>query len=232
MLIRSILFNFFLYLWTILLGVVFLPYLFTPSHYLRQPAKLWVKGIFYLLKFICNITYEFRGINNIPKTAVIAASKHQSAFETLALFFYLEKSIFIHKKELFYIPIFGLYLKKYKMISINRKQGTKAIRKMLNEVKKRIIEGNSIIIFPEGTRKKPGELPDYKTGIAGIYIKAETFVLPIAVNSGYYWPKHSFIKKPGKIIIKFLELIPPKLEKKIFLKKIELVIEQGTKEIS
>ena len=117
------------------------------------------------------------------------------------------------------------------MISIDRSEGPKAMRQMLNEVKRKIVNGNSIIIFPEGTRKKPGEHPDYKTGIAGIYKESEVEVLPVAVNSGHYWPKHTFVKRPGKIIIKFLKPIPAQLEKSEFLKKIELVIEQETNKI-
>ena len=117
------------------------------------------------------------------------------------------------------------------MIAINRTEGSKAMRKILKEVKGRIINGYSIIIFPEGTRKKTDEPPDYKTGIAGIYKESNAKVLPVAVNSGLYWPKHTFIKRPGKIIIKFLKLIPPKLEKFEFLKKIESVIEEETNKI-
>ena len=117
------------------------------------------------------------------------------------------------------------------MIAINRNQGTKAIRKILDEVKQRILNGYSIIIFPEGTRKKPGDVPDYKTGIAGIYKKSKIEVVPVAVNSGHYWPKNTFIKSPGKIIIKFLKPLPANLEKSEFLKKIESSIENETNKI-
>ena len=231
MFFRSIIFYLLLYMWTLTLGVLALPYLLLPSSYVRSLANLWISGILELLKLTCGITYEIKNIENIPDRAVIVASKHQSAFETLLLFRLVKNSIFIHKRELFLIPIFGLYLKKSNMISINRNEGAKAIRKMLNEVKQNILNGYSIIIFPEGTRKKPGDPPDYKTGIAGIYKESEAEVLPVAVNSGNYWPKHTFIKKPGKIIIKFLKPIPSKLEKSEFLKKIESVIEDETNKI-
>ena len=231
MFFRSIIFYLLLYMWTLTLGVLALPYLLLPNSYVRSLANLWISGILELLKLTCGITYEIKNIENIPDRAVIVASKHQSAFETLLLFRLVKNSIFIHKRELFLIPIFGLYLKKSNMISINRNEGAKAIRKMLNEVKQNILNGYSIIIFPEGTRKKPGDPPDYKTGIAGIYKESEAEVLPVAVNSGNYWPKHTFIKKPGKIIIKFLKPIPSKLEKSEFLKKIESVIEDETNKI-
>ena len=213
MIIRSSIFYFLIYLWTLFLGIVFLPYLILPNSYLRQLADLWISGILKMLKLTCGITYEIKNRDNIPNHAVIVASKHQSTFETLLLFKLIKNSIFIHKKELFFIPIFGLYLKKSNMISINRNEGTKAMRKILNEAKKNIANGYSIIIFPEGTRKKLNEPPDYKTGIAGIYKESEAEVLPVAVNSGRYWPKHTFIKKPGKIIVKILKPIPAKLKK-------------------
>ena len=231
MVIRSILFYVFLVLWTIFMGTICLPYLLVSYRYLRKPVNIWVKGIFKLLQIICNITYEIRGKENIPSYAVLVASKHQSAFETFALFYHINNSIFIHKRQLFFIPIFGQYLKKINMISIDRSEGTIAMRKMLKQTKEKIQEGKSIIIFPEGTRKKPGENPDYKTGIAGIYKNLETEVLPVAVNSGHYWPKHILIKKPGKIIIKFLKLIPSQLEKSEFLQKIESAIEEETNTI-
>ncbi len=231
MLIRSIIFYLLLYMWTLFLGIICLPALLLPISYVRKLANLWISGILGSLKLTCKITYEIKGMENISKKGVIVASKHQSAFETLLLFKLINHAVFIHKRELFLIPIFGLYLKKSNMISINRTKGTLALRKMLNEVKQRILSGYSIIIFPEGTRKKPGERPDYKTGIAGIYKESETEVLPVAVNSGYYWPKHSFIKRPGKIIIKFLKPIPANLDKSDFLKKIESVIEEETNKI-
>ena len=231
MLIRSIIFYLLLFIWTFFLGIFSLPYLLLPSSYIRNLANLWISGILQLLRLTCNITYEIKGKENIPNNAVIVASKHQSAFETLLLFKLIKNSIFIHKRELFFIPIFGLYLKKSNMISINRSEGINAMRKMLNEVKQRISNGYSIIIFPEGTRKKTDEPPDYKTGIAGIYKESNSEVLPVAINSGLYWPKHTFIKKPGKIIIKFLKLIPSQLEKSEFLKKIESVIEEETNKI-
>ena len=231
MVIRSIFFYAFLSVWTIFMGIICLPYLFVSNSHIRKPINFWILGIFKLLENTCNITHEIRGRENIPNYSVLIASKHQSAFETFALFFYLKKSIFIHKTQLFFIPIFGQYLKKTNMISINRSEGTAAMRKMLREAKSKMDGGYSIIIFPEGTRKIPGDKPDYKTGFIGIYNKTESEILPIAVNSGNNWPKHTFIKTPGKIIIKILKPIPAKLKKDEVLEKIESVIEEETNKI-
>jgi 1-acyl-sn-glycerol-3-phosphate acyltransferase len=162
----------------------------------------------------------------------LVASKHQSAFETFALFYYLPKSVFIHKKQLFLIPIFGQYLKKINMISIDRKAGSAAMRKILRQAKLVSKKGYSLIIFPEGTRKKPGEKPDYKSGFIGIYNEMNTKILPVAVNSGKFWPKHTFVKKPGIIKIKFLNLIPANLDRSQVLKKVQEDIEKGTNSIS
>ena len=114
------------------------------------------------------IKHRIEGLENIPNETVLVASKHQSAFETFALFYYLKDCFFVHKKELFMIPIFGQYLFKSSMVAINRSGGTKTMRKMISDVKKKLDDGSSIIIFPEGTRKKPKEKTDYKTGFIGI----------------------------------------------------------------
>ena len=138
MIFRSIFFYLLLGFWTILMGILCLPYLILPSYYLNKPVKIWISGIFILLKYVCNITHEIQGIDNIPSEAVLVASKHQSAFETFALFYYLPKAIFIHKKQLFFIPIFGQYLKKINMISIDRKGGAKTMSQMLKANKRKI----------------------------------------------------------------------------------------------
>ena len=231
MFIKSLLFYLLLSCWTIFLGIICFPYLILSNKYIIRPVRLWIKGVFFLLKYICNITHEIQGIKNFPLQAVLIASKHQSAFETLALFYYLPKSIFIHKKQLFLIPIFGQYLKKINMISIDRKGGAVTMRKMLKQTKIKMLEGFSIIIFPEGTRKKPGEKPNYKSGFVGIYKAMGTEILPIAVNSGNCWPKHTFVKNSGHIIIKILPLISSNIDKKRILKDVEVIIEKTTNEI-
>ena len=228
---RTMLFYLILGLWTMFLGIICLPLLVLPSIYLNSPIKLWIKGIFFLLKHICKITHEIQGKEHIPKEATLIVSKHQSAFETFALFYYLPNSIFIHKKQLFFIPIFGQYLKKLNMISINRNGKASTIRMMLKQTKDKIKSGYSIIIFPEGTRKKPGDAPDYKRGVVGIYNELNTDVLPIAVNSGKYWPKNKIIKSSGNIIIKILPIIKSNINKNFILTEIQNKIEEATNQI-
>ncbi len=232
MIFRSIIFYFLLAIWTIIMGIICLPYLFIHFSYLRKPTNIWILGIFKLLKYCCNVSYEIKGKENIPNYPIIVASKHQSAFETFALFLIIKNSIFIHKKQLYFIPIFGQYLKKSKMISIERSDGFSSMKKILKQAKLKMQKGHSIIIFPEGTRKKIGELPDYKTGFVGIYNETGSKILPVALNSGYCWPKHTFIKKPGKITIKILKPISAKLDRKNLLKDLENIIEEETKKIT
>ncbi len=217
--------------WTIVMGLLSLPFMFLPSKFIALPAKIWIKGLFILLKYICGVTHEIRGHNNLSDDPVIIVSKHQSAFETFALYYYLKKSFFIHKKQLFYIPIFGQYLMKHKMVAIERTGKASAMRKMISDVKKKLNNGSTIIIFPEGTRKKPGEKPDYKTGFIGIYNAAKRNLQPVALNSGLFWQKGFKIIKKGHIIIEFLPQIDIGLDKKEVLEKVENSIESTTNKL-
>ena len=213
------------------MGILSLPFMFLPSKYIRFPAKTWIKGIFILLEYICGVTHEFRGHKNLTNEPLIIVSKHQSAFETFALYFYLESSFFIHKKQLFYIPIFGQYLLKSNMVSIDRAGQAKAIRKMISDVKKKLDHGSTIIIFPEGTRKRPWEKTNYKTGFVGIYNTTKRKLQPVALNSGLFWQKGMKIIKKGHIVIEFLPQIETGLSKKEVLEKVEYSIESATNKL-
>ena len=231
MLLLTILFYCAMASWTILMGILSLPFIFLPSKYIRFPAKIWIKGLFIFLKYICGVTHEIRGLDNLSDEPIIIVSKHQSAFETFALYYYLEKSFFIHKKQLFYIPIFGQYLMKHNMVAIDRKGKASAMRKMISNVKKKLDNGSTIIIFPEGTRKKPGEKADYKTGFIGIYNTAKRKLQPVALNSGLFWQKGLKIIKKGHIVIEFLPQIDIGLNKREVLDKVEDSIESATNKL-
>jgi len=231
MLLLTIIFYGALASWTILMGFLSLPFLFLPSTYIALPAKIWIKGIFISLRYICGVTHEMRGLANLSDEPVIIVSKHQSAFETFALYYYLKKSFFIHKKQLFYIPIFGQYLMKHNMVSIDRAGQASAMRKMITDVKKKLDSGSTIIIFPEGTRKKPGAKADYKTGFIGIYNASKRKLQPVALNSGLFWQKGFKIIKRGHIIIEFLPQIDIGLDKKEVLNKVESSVESATNKL-
>jgi len=231
MLLLTIIFYCAFALWTIFMGVLSLPFIFLPSKYIRFPAKIWIKGIFIFLQNICGVTHEIKGINKLTDEPLIIVSKHQSAFETFALYYYLKKSFFIHKKQLFYIPIFGQYLMKSNMVSIDRTGHAKAMRKMISDVKRKLDDGSTIIIFPEGTRKKPKEKPDYKSGFIGIYNTAKRKLQPVALNSGLYWQKGIRVIRKGHIVIEFLPQINIGLKKNEVLKKVEDSIESSTNKL-
>ena len=187
--------------------------------------------IFISLQYICGVTHQIKGIENLSGEPIIIVSKHQSAFETFALYFYLENSFFIHKKQLFYIPIFGQYLWKSSMVSIDRAGQASTMRKMISNVKAKLDDGSTIIIFPEGTRKKPREKTDYKTGFIGIYNSTKRKLQPVALNSGLFWQKGLKLIKRGHIIIEFLPQIDIGLDKKEVLKKVEDSIESATNKL-
>tara|TARA_Y100001970_G_scaffold237363_1_gene297775 strand:+ start:535 stop:1185 length:651 start_codon:yes stop_codon:yes gene_type:complete len=210
------------------MGIICMPFLILPEKFLKYPTKIWIKVIFIFLEKICNIRHRIEGVENIPNETVVITSKHQSAFETLALYFYLKDCFFVHKKELFLIPVFGQYLYKSNMVSIDRSGGTKTMRKMLEEVKSKLDSGSSIIIFPEGTRKIPGSKPDYKTGFIGIYNHTNKKILPVALNSGLCWPKHTWILKNGIITIKILPTIKENYDKETVLNKVKEQIETAS----
>ena len=231
MLLLTIIFYGALTSWTILMGVLSLPFLFLPSKSIALPAKIWIKGVFICLKYICGVTHEMRGLANLTDEPIIVVSKHQSAFETFALYYYLKESFFIHKKQLFYIPIFGQYLMKHNMVSIDRAGQASTMRKMITDVKKKLDSGSTIIIFPEGTRKKPGAKADYKTGFIGIYNSSKRKLQPVALNSGLFWQKGLKVIKRGHIIIEFLPQINIDLDKKEVLNKVENSIELATKQL-
>ena len=231
MLLLTIIFYGALASWTILMGALSLPFLFLPSKYIRIPAKIWVKGIFIFLKYICGVTHQIRGVENLSGDPLIIVSKHQSAFETFALYYYLKSSFFIHKKQLLYIPIFGQYLWKSKMVSIDRAGHASAMRKMIADVKTKLDDGSTIIIFPEGTRKKPREKADYKTGFIGIYNIAKRKLQPVALNSGLFWKKGLRVIKKGHIIIEFLPQIDIGFDKREVLNKVENSIESATNKL-
>ena len=231
MLLLTIIFYGALALWTILMGFLSLPFLFLPSKSISLPAKIWIRGIFICLKYICGVTHEMRGLAHLSDEPVIIVSKHQSAFETFALYYYLKKSFFIHKKQLFYIPIFGQYLMKHNMVSIDRAGHASTMRKMITDVKKKLDSGSTIIIFPEGTRTKPGAKADYKTGFIGIYNTSKRKLQPVALNSGLFWQKGLKVIKRGHIIIEFLPQIDIGLDKNEVLNKVENSIESATNKL-
>ena len=173
------------------------------------------------LKLICNLDYKIQNPNQKPKTPVIYAVKHESAWETFSLIDILAPNIFVLKKELTKIPLFGSALKKLQMIAVERNHSMKSMMNLIRDSKAVFENNKSLIIFPEGTRSKPKTLGKLSSGVYAIYNANKIPVQPVFINSGTFWPRKSFLKNPGTITVEFLDLIEPGMNKNDFMQKLE-----------
>ena len=180
----------------------------------------------FLMEKIANIKVEIRGKEYIQDKPCIYAAKHQSAMETILLAGIIKGGTYILKKELSYVPIFGWGIMAYGSVAIDRSSGTAAMRKLLDGCKRILGENRSVLIFPEGTRTKIGETSKYKPGVSMIYSNIDALVVPVALNTGFFWPKKSYIKKPGKVVVEFLPPMPNDLDKREFLNELQTRIEK------
>ena len=234
LLLRSLLFNIFLYAGIASVFIIAIPALFLPLRITLIFGKFLGHYVVLIIKVFLRTEVEFKGINNIPKNEkYFVASAHQSMFETFALQSVLDYPVFILKKELLKIPLFGLYLKKIKSIEITRDTTTKENLGFFDKVASIIKnEKRPLLIFPQGTRVKPEEKVPFKKGVGRIYEALNIACVPVALNSGKVWPKNSFIKYPGKITVSFLEPIKPGLNRDEFIKNLEIKIYEEIKNIS
>lgn len=185
----------------------------------------------WLLRLICGTRMEVRGHENLPKGAALVAVKHQSAWDTFALIALLHDPAMIMKRDLIWIPFYGWFSAKFKMIFVRRDAGPAALRRMARDAQDRAQAGRHIVIFPEGTRKAPGAQPDYKPGVLFLYDALKLPCVPVALNSGLYWPRRSFRRYPGTIIVEFLKPIPPGVPRKTFKAQLEKTIERATERL-
>ncbi|SFO61583.1 1-acyl-sn-glycerol-3-phosphate acyltransferase [Cohaesibacter marisflavi] len=227
LIIRSVLFNAAFYLSTALMLIISIFTYPLPRRYLIKLAGIWAKVCAWLFTTIVGGSYEVRGAEKIPKgQSIILASKHMSAFETFALVPLVDDPLFILKRELLRYPLFGWALLKTDMIPIDRSAGLKALRGMLLEARKKMTaDSRQLIIFPEGTRRRPDTEPVYKFGISHIYHALEVPCYPVALNTGLFWPKGSPIRHSGKIIIEILPPIEPGMGMRPFFEQLSETIE-------
>jgi 1-acyl-sn-glycerol-3-phosphate acyltransferase len=226
--VRSALFILLFYVTTTLFVLLGSPLLFGPRRWAMAALALHARFELWLLRTIVGTKLELRGLDKIPKGPCLVAAKHQSAWETFGLIPWFRDPALFMKRELFRIPFHGWFSYKFQMIPVDREKGPSALRAMLKEAKKRTADGREIIIFPEGTRRAPGAPPDYKTGVALLYEGLGVPCLPIALNSGLFWPRRSLIRRPGTIIVEFLDPIPPGLPKSEFLHRLQEAIESAS----
>jgi len=209
---------------TAVMGILSLPLLALPRRLTVKMARQWAKATLWGLKVFCGV--HMRVVGKAPQGAVLVASKHMSMWDTLALYIVLDDPGIVLKRELLRIPIYGWYLWKAAAIAIDRGAGAEALRRMSQAATGVLQEGRAVLIFPEGTRKKPGAVPDYKPGVAGLYTILKAPCVPAALNSGLYW--RGFTKEPGTITLEFLEPIQPGLKRGDFMSLLEARIEKAT----
>jgi len=228
---RSLLFNVLFYVTTALFLLLGSPLLFGPRRWAMAALAIHGRFELWLLRTIVGTKLEVRGLEKLPPGACLVAAKHQSAWETFGLIPLFRDPALLMKRELFWIPFHGWFSRKFEMIPVDRDRGPSALRRMVREAKKRAAQGREIIIFPEGTRRAPGAPPDYKTGVVLLYETLGIPCVPLALNSGAFWPRRSLTRKPGTIVVEFLDPIPPGLPKAEFLERLIGAIEPASARI-
>ena len=217
--VRSNLFNIMFYAWTATMVLVFALGLLLPYQVTVWGQRRWARGVNLLLRWSVGIKVEIRGLQNRPQGGAIIASKHQSAWDTLIWHVILDDPAMVMKKELLSIPIYGWMCRKTRMIAVDRKAGAKALRVMLTDAKEAVELGRAIVIFPQGTRTAPGvstaDMP-YQPGVSALYRGLDVPVVPVALNSGLFWPRRQLLRQSGTIVLEFLEPILPGLPRKEF----------------
>ena len=232
-LLRSLLFNATLYVWTFLCCIALLWMLLLPRRGMIEVVKWYMRTLLWLERHIIGLTYEVRGREHLPKSgAFLVAAKHQSMWETMVLHLLVEDPAIILKRELLFVPIWGWYAAKAKMIAVKRGRRGKSVPSMLAGARRVAAEGRPIIIFPQGTRTAPGHYRPYKMGIGLLYDALQVPIVPLALNSGLYWPRRKFLRRPGTIVVEFLAPIPPGQPRDAVMIELEGRLEAASDQLS
>ncbi len=228
LLLRSCLFNLVFYINLVLFLVLGFWFFFTPRIWSIRALQVWARTSLWWLRVIAGTRMEVRGREHIPLFGGLLAGKHQSAWDIFALLPLLADPALVLKRELTFIPLFGWFCLKFQMIAVDRSAGPAALKKMVADAKQAIAMKRQVMIFPEGTRVAPDASPDYKPGAAALYMQLGVPCTPFALNSGLYWPRRRFIRKPGTIIVEFLPPVPAGLPRREFSSRLEEAIETAT----
>jgi 1-acyl-sn-glycerol-3-phosphate acyltransferase len=223
--LRSLIFNIVYYANLIILMILGLPTILVGRHAVFALARLWAASSLWLLETICGLRLEFRGLENIPQGGYIIAAKHQSVLETFSLVLHAPDFAYVLKQELIYVPFFGWYLLGAEQIAIDRSAGRNALSVVSARAGKVLKSGRQVFIFPEGTRRPPGAPPNYKYGVAKLYEDTQSPCLPVALNTGLFWGRRGFLRRPGVAVIEYLPVIAPGLGKDAFLPTLQSTIE-------
>lgn len=224
--LRSAAFNLLFYPYTLLVMLAGLPaLLFLSERAARRYARAWMRGVRQLLFWTTGLAVELRGLERIPEGPVIFAAKHQSALDTMLFHLVRTDVVYGLKQELKRVPLFAFYIVRTGCIFVDRGGAATALKSLVRGARKTVAEGASLVIFPEGTRRPPGAPPAYKSGVAALYAALGVPVVPVALNTGLFWPRRSFVKRPGRAVVEMLEPIPPGLDRHRFMALLEERIE-------
>ena len=225
---RSLLFNALFYLNMIVRMIVAMPTIMLPHVFLLGILRGYARSSLWLLHAICGVEVEWRGREKLPPGAYLVACKHQSLWETFALFALLPDPTYILKRELTWIPLFGWLARKAGMIPVDRRAHANALARMTAATRKEIARSRQIVIFPEGTRRPPGAKPRYLPGVAFLYAETGLPCVPMALNSGLFWPRRSLRRHPGTVLLEVLDPIPPGLDRREFMARLQDVLERAS----
>ncbi len=226
--LRSLAFNVGWYLGTAAIAIVGLPLLLAPRRWVVAWARLWIVFVLWWLRVTVGLTHRVVGRENLPAGPAILASKHQSSWETLSFTLLFDDIAIVLKRELLFIPVVGWAMARAGNIAVARADGSTALRGLVKQAKAVIAEGRSIVIFPEGTRVAPGDRKPYQVGTAALYRQLGVPVVPIALNSGLFWGRRKWIKRPGVLTLEILPPIPPGLSREVFMQTLQEKIEGAT----
>lgn len=224
---RSLVYNALFYVLTLAMMIVGAPLILFGRRAMMVWVRLWSHVTMTLHRRITGIGHEIRGLEKLPAGGAIVAMKHQSTWETIAMIPKLHDPAFIMKRELMWIPLFGWWAWRARMISVDRGKGAQALAGMTEQAKAAAAEGRQIAIFPEGTRREAGAPPAYKFGVAHLYRDLGVPLVPVALNSGSAWPRHSRTHRRGTIVAEVLDPIPPGLDPKDAFRRLQVAIESA-----
>jgi 1-acyl-sn-glycerol-3-phosphate acyltransferase len=228
--VRSILFTVYLYGSMVVMGTVLAPVLLFPRKTVMRFAQGWARSVIFMLRVLCGVRVEMRGLEHRPTGAALIAAKHQGMLDVITPFAYLDDPCFVLKKELIGLPFFGWYAARMDMIPVDRSAQAKALKQMVADMRDRLQEERQIVIFPEGTRTELDVEADYKPGVAALYRDlGDTPCSLVATNSGVTWPAHGFMRKAGVAVFEFLEPIPAGLKRGQFMQELQARLETASR---
>ena len=214
-----------------MIGTIMVPMLLLPRHLFRRFVITWSAGNGVLLRLISGVHVEIRNREHRPDGAAIVASKHQSEWEAHVFLHELDDPAYVIKKELSHVPGYGWFCRKVNMIFVDRHGGGKSLRVLIRGAQKAVGRGRPVVIFPEGTRVRPGEKLPYRPGVAALYGALGVPVVPVVLNSGMHWPKGSIRRYPGTIVMEYLPPIPPGLSRRDFMERLESTMEEASQRL-